>query len=203
MNQLGSQKHRAHCLVIVTISKQLVQIHTWVMRTIFCYAKYLHCRLVIVIIGTHNTVVLSTAAVNDIYIMIHVTHTAHQGQKKVFIRNVDTDLVVLGVAIVNELDFWECAHSCPLLFLILDPNNQEHFQWCMPWTGCDTTSSFHGKVRKSAWECWKVVPHVTKCICHLYMYTYVPAAIWRFIWHNWTCSQTTVNVLRRYLFSWT
>ena len=25
--------------------------------------------------------------------MIHVTHTAHQGQKKVFIRSVDTDLV--------------------------------------------------------------------------------------------------------------
>ena len=47
-------------------------------------------------------------------IMIHVIHTAHQGQKKVFIRNVDTDLVVLTVATVNELDFWECAHSCPL-----------------------------------------------------------------------------------------
>ena len=46
--------------------------------------------------------------------MIHVTHTAHQGQKKVFIRNVDTDLVVLAVATVNELNFWECAHSCSL-----------------------------------------------------------------------------------------
>ena len=33
---------------------------------------------------------------------------------KVFIRNIDTDLVVLAVAAVNELDFWECAHSCPL-----------------------------------------------------------------------------------------
>ena len=47
-------------------------------------------------------------------IMIHVTHIAHQGQNKVFIRNVDTDLVVRTVAAVNELDFWECAHSCPL-----------------------------------------------------------------------------------------
>ena len=53
MNQLGSQEHQAHYLVIVIISKQLVQIHT-------CYAKSLHCRLMIVIIGTHNTDVLST-----------------------------------------------------------------------------------------------------------------------------------------------
>ena len=32
--------------------------------------------------------------------MIHVAHTAHQGQKKIFVRNVDTDLVVLSVATV-------------------------------------------------------------------------------------------------------
>ena len=51
----------------------------------FCYAKYLHCGFVIVIIGTQNTDVLSTTAVNDLvmnyYIMIHVAYTAHQGQK--------------------------------------------------------------------------------------------------------------------------
>ena len=65
MNQLGSQEHQAHYLIIVTISKQMVQIHTRVMRkgmngSSFCYAKSLHCRLVIVIIGTQNTDVLST-----------------------------------------------------------------------------------------------------------------------------------------------
>ena len=82
---------------------------------------------------------------------------------------------------------------------------QSRFQWRTPWTGCDTTSSFHGKVKKSAWECWKVVPHVTNAfvILTVYIYTDVPAAIWRFIWHNWTWSQTTVNVLGQCLFSWT
>ena len=30
MNQLESQEHQAHGFVIITISKQLVQIHTWV-----------------------------------------------------------------------------------------------------------------------------------------------------------------------------
>ena len=111
----------------------------------------LQVALVIVIIGRHNTDVLSlsTTAVNDL-VMLHVTHTTHQGQKKV--RNVDTDLVVLAVATVNELDFWECSNSCPLYCF---------WSWTRtvkstPWTGCDTTSSFHGKVKKSAWECWKL-----------------------------------------------
>ena len=60
--------------------------------------------------------------------MIHVTHTAHQGQKKVFVRNVDTDLVVLSVATVNELLLRMCPFKPTLLFFILDPNNQDHFQ---------------------------------------------------------------------------
>ena len=76
MNQLGSQEHQAHYLVIVIISKQLVQINTWVMSTgingsSFCYAKSLHCRLMIVIIGTHNTDVLSTKAVNDLVMILY------------------------------------------------------------------------------------------------------------------------------------
>ena len=46
--------------------------------------------------------------------MIHVTRSAHQGQMKVCIRNADTDVVILAVATVNELNFWEGAHSCSL-----------------------------------------------------------------------------------------
>ena len=37
----------------------------------FCYAKFLHCRLMIVIIGTHNTDVLSTKAVNDLVMILY------------------------------------------------------------------------------------------------------------------------------------
>ena len=37
----------------------------------FCYAKSLHCRLMIVIIGTHNTDVLSTKAVNDLVMILY------------------------------------------------------------------------------------------------------------------------------------
>ena len=52
-----------------------------------------------------------------------------------------------------------CPFLSTLLFLILDPNHQEYFQWYMPWTGCDTTSSFHGKMKKSC-------PTCNQCICH-------------------------------------
>ena len=90
--------------------------------------------------------------------MIHVTHTAHQCQKKVFVRNVDTDLVVLSVATVNKLLLRMCPFLPTLLFLILDPTNQAHFQWCTPWTG----------MKKSTWDCNQCIcrfdgPHIYRC----------------------------------------
>ena len=83
----------------------------------FCYAKSIHCRLVIVISGTHNADVLSTTAVNDLVMILYYDpcYTLRSSRSKEGVhKNVDTDLVVLVVATVNELDFWECAHSCPL-----------------------------------------------------------------------------------------
>ena len=207
MNQLGSQEHQAHYLVIVIISKLLVQIHTRVMRTrmngsSFCYAKSLHCRLMIVIIGTHNTDVLSTKAVNDLVMILYsdARYAHRSSSSKGFHHKCSYRS---GGTFCSHIEWTRLLGMCPflstLLFLILDPNHQEHFHWYMPWTGCDTTSSFHGKMKK-------VVPHVTNAFVTLTVYIYntdFPAAMWRFIWHDWTCSQTTVNVLRRCMFSWT
>ena len=167
-----------------------------------------NCRLVMVMIGTYNTEVLSATAVNDLVMILYYdpcyTHRSSRSKEgfhqKCWYRSGGT---CCSHSAWTRL-LWMCPLLSTLLFLILDPNNQEHFQWCTLWTGCDTTSSFHGKVKISAWECWKVVPHVTNAFATLtvYMYTYVPVAICRFMWHNWTCSQTTVNVLRQCLFSW-
>ena len=166
MNQLGSQEHHAHYLVIVIISKQLVQIHTWVMRTrmngsSFCYAKSLHCRLMIVIIGTHNTDVLSTKAVNDLVMILYYDACyAHRSlSSKDLIINVHTDLVVLAVATLNELDFLST-----LLFLILDPNHQEHFHWYT----CLELAVIQLLVSMVRWR--KVVPHVTNAFVTLTVY---------------------------------
>ena len=211
-NQLRSQEDQAHVLVIVTISKQLVYIQIWVMRTgmnlqVFVkpnlFTKDMPFnRLVIVVIDTHNTDVLSlfTTAVIDLHVVMilyydpcyaHCTSRSKEGfHQKCWYRS--------GGTCCSNSEWTRLLGMFPflptLLFLILD----------LHWTGCDSTSSFHGKVKKSAWECWKAVPHVTNAFVTLtvYIYTDVPAAIWRFIWHNWTCSQTTVNVLRQCLFSW-
>ena len=207
MNQLGSQEHQAHYLVIVIISKQLVQIHTWVMRTGIngsscCYAKSLHCRLMIVIIGTHNTDILSTKAVNDLVMILYydACYADRSSSSKGFHHRCSYRS---GGSCSSHTELTRLLGMCPflstLLLLILDPNHQEHFHWYMPWTGCDTTYSFHGKMKKSCPTCnqWFVTLTV-------YIYnTDFLAAMWRFIWHDWTCSQTTVNVLRRCMFSWT
>ena len=167
MNQLGSQEHQAHYLVIVIISKQLVQIHTWVMRTrmngsSFCYAKSLHCRLMIVIIGTHNTDVLSTKAVNDLVMILYydACYAHRSSSSKGFHHKCSYRS---GGTCCSHTEWTRLLGMCPflstLLFLILDPNHQEHFHWYMPWTGCDTTSSFHGKMKKGC-------PTCNQCICH-------------------------------------
>ena len=132
MNQLGSQEHQAHYLVIVIISKQLVQIHTWVMRTgmngsSFCYAKSLHCRLMIVIIGTHSTDVLSAKAVNDLVLILYydACYAHRSSSSKGFHHKCSYRSVPIPV------------HS---LFLILDPNHQEHFHWlihALNWLWCN------------------------------------------------------------------
>ena len=84
-----------------------------------CYAKSRHCMLVIVIIGTHNTCVLSlsTTAVNDLAMILYYdpcyTHRSSRS-KEGFHQKCCYQSGSIAVATVNELDFWECAHSCPL-----------------------------------------------------------------------------------------
>ena len=137
MNQLGSQEHQAHYLVIVIISKQLVQIHTWVMRTgmngsSFCYAKSLHCRLMKVIIGTHNTDVLSTKAVNDLVMILYydACYAYRSSSSKGFHHKFSYRS---GGTCCSHTEWTRLLGMCPflstLLFLILDPNHQEHFHW--------------------------------------------------------------------------
>ena len=126
----------------------------------FSCATSLHCRLQIQSCA-HNTDVLSTTAVNDlliistcIHVMINVTHSA-QSQNKIYmyINNIDTTLIVLTVATVNELNFWEGTIPAHSIVYYHGPNNQEHPQWCTPWTGCNTICMVkwrnqHGKVEK-------------------------------------------------------
>ena len=147
---------------------QTLGTNSWVMRTrmngsSFCYAKSLHCRLMIVIIGTHNTDVLSTKAVNGLVMILYYDSCyAHRSSSSKGFHH-HTCSYRSGGTCCSHTEWTRLLGMSPflstLLFLILDPNHQEHFHWYMPWTGCDTTSSFHGKMKKSC-------PTCNQCICH-------------------------------------
>ncbi|CAB3996630.1 Hypothetical predicted protein [Paramuricea clavata] len=92
----------------------------------------------------------------DTRIVVHVLHAIQVEQaKSVLVRTVDTDVVVILVgtfynlkSIVPDLDLLGEARSRSLpVFHAL--------------TGCDTTSSFYGKGKKSAWQAWELYPDVT------------------------------------------
>lgn len=49
----------------------------------------------------------------------------------------------------------------------LSPDTSQALPIFHTFTGCDTTSCFFGKSKKSAWEAWKSYPAVTEAFLHL------------------------------------
>ena len=78
-------------------------------------------------------------------------------------------------------------------------------------TGCDTTSQFHGKGKKSAWEAWKSYPSVTEAfefaVAHPFQHLEDSSSILQLlerfacVLYDKTTSICKVNELRQDLFS--
>ena len=113
----------------------------------------------------------------DTRIVVHVLHAIQVEQaKSVLVRIVDTDVVVILVgtfynlkSIVPDLDLW-VAFGMGRHFSYININTicvslGEARSRSLPvfhaLTGCDTTSSFYGKGKKSAWQAWELYPDVT------------------------------------------
>ena len=110
-------------------------------------------------------------------ILVHVKDALDKGRRSVFVRTVDTDVLVILIAqfhtlssIWTGLSFW-VAFGIGKNFQLLSVNTICEYlgkQKCraLPFfhafTGCDTTSAFLGKGKKSAWEAWKAYPEATE-----------------------------------------
>lgn len=88
--------------------------------------------------------------------MLPVDHLAHNGRKKILIRTVDTDVIVLAVALARTLDeeaeLWVLDSSCNLR--ALGPEKAKALPMFHALTGCDTVSCFTGHGKRTAWEVW-------------------------------------------------
>lgn len=92
--------------------------------------------------------------------------------RKVAIRTVDTDVVVLAVASFNNInpdELWIALGTgssfryiaVHQLAAAMNPRQCATLPIFHALTGCDTVSSFAGRRKKTAWEIWKVFPEVT------------------------------------------
>ena len=119
----------------------------------------------------------------DTHIVVHVMHALEQGMKSVLVRTVDTDVIVILIGVCAKLttiqpsaDIWVAFGTCKSYIIHYSivhicASRGHHKSQALPvfhaFTGCDTTSSFRGKGKKSAWNAWQACDEVTETFTHL------------------------------------
>ena len=101
----------------------------------------------------------------DTRIFIHVADAIQEGFKHITIRASDTDLVIIAVSCFQDLnlhELWVAFGSgksyrhIPVhqIVLQLGPSKSRALLAFHSLTGCDTTSAFQGKGKRTAWAVW-------------------------------------------------
>ncbi|KAK1887154.1 Peptidoglycan hydrolase FlgJ [Dissostichus eleginoides] len=108
----------------------------------------------------------------DTRLLLRVADAVQKGCKKVTIRTVDTDVVVLAVASFSKIapdELWVAFGVGSSFYYIavheivatMNPTKCLTLPVLHAFTGCDTVSAFAGRGKKTAWETWKSFPEVT------------------------------------------
>ena len=156
----------------------------------------------------------------DSRMLLHVAHAAKNGHHKMMIQTVDTDVVVLAVAVAQTLqpedELWLAfgtgknfrylaAHE---IAAGLGPEKARTLPMFHALTGCDTVSSFVGHGKKTAWAVWSVFPELTHALLKVSsapndIPQEVMATIERFIilLYDRTSTCTEIDTARRKLFA--
>ena len=158
----------------------------------------------------------------DTRMLLHVQDAVQQGHKKILLRTVDTDVLVLTVAVLyqlrehEQLDLWVAFGTGTHLRYIaaheISRKLGSQVSKALPvfhaFTGCDTVSSFGGRGKKTALEAWKSYPEVTtafltlahnpsevsnRCMEHLERFVV--------LLYDRTSGKTAVNEARKQMFA--
>ena len=155
----------------------------------------------------------------DTRIFLHASHADRAGHRKLTIRTVDTDVVVLAVSLFHTMQLSELwiafshgkyyrhipAHD---IAQKLGEEKSKGLLMFHSFTGCDNVSSFNGKGKKSAWDIWNVYEDATKAFISLSSAPQLVGGedfsiIERFVvlLYDRTSGETEVNVCRKNLFT--
>ena len=105
-------------------------------------------------------------------VMLHSFHAATEGHSKIMIRTVDTDVVVLAIANFKNIGCQElwlafgtgkkfCYIPAHSIAASLGVDICESLPFFHAVTGCDTTSAFHGRGKKAAYDTWMALSSAT------------------------------------------
>ena len=155
----------------------------------------------------------------DTRVFVHAKNMAESGHRKIMIKTVDTDVIIIAIAVFHELLLEELwiefgTGKDRRWFPIHEYASRLGEQICSgilfwyAFTGCDTTSSFAGRGKTSAWETWRAFPEVTESFKRL---SDCPSAITEDDWalieryvillYDRSSLNTDVNSARRQLFT--
>ncbi len=109
----------------------------------------------------------------DTLLLLHAFNAVQKGSRKLLVRTVDTDVVVLAISKFHEINpdelwmaFGTKANFCylPIHEVIsgMDPKICKTLPVFHAFTGCDTVSAFGGRGKKTAWKVWLVFPDATE-----------------------------------------
>ena len=184
------------------------------------------------IIVTHHKDVLCTQPRNttglapctheeaDTRMFLQVSDAVNHGYGRVMIRTVDSDVLVLAIAAVQQFsinELWLAFGSGKSLRYLsahemagaLGPEKCIALPFVHAFSGCDTVSAFAGRGKKTVWEIWNIFNEVTPAFRTLASKS-DPSSIGdhlevleRFVvlLYNRTSTEMNVNEARKQLFS--
>ena len=105
--------------------------------------------------------------------VLHLADASRQGHSKLMARTFDSDVVVIGISMFEHLGLQELwidfgtgkAHQLIPVHVIIQNLGPEKVRALLlfhSYTGCDTTSSFFGIGKKTAWATWEAFPDLTE-----------------------------------------
>ena len=114
----------------------------------------------------------------DTRLMLHCKDAVSCGHKTVSIRTVDSDVVAIAVEVFEQIqpdELWMAFGTgkkyrfIPIHELVVSLGSLKALSlpFFHAFTGCDTTSSFSSRGKKSAWDAWTSYPAVTEAFTQL------------------------------------
>ena len=145
------------------------------------------------------------------------------GARNILVRTVDSDVIVILVGLFSnfhpDTSVWVAFgtgkffryYNINTIFQALGPEKSKALLFFHAFTGCDTTSQFLNKGKKSAWDAWSAYPEATSAFVGSIEQPFYPitqnsrlfAVLERFtcVLYDKSTTLSNVNDLRQELFS--